>query len=514
MNPKRRTLLAALLATCTAAPANAGCLDWLFGRSSAPATPYVTGYAPQPTITALGPPTLTGTTVAPYAAGYAAGYSPYASGYKPYTAGDSPYTAGYAGFQPNVAAQAPVYAAAVPAYGVAVPTVAPVTAYSLPLDNPSVLTGRPVLQSSYYGNAALPPAAFAPAPQPPTSWFGRMFGNSYQTSYYGVPTTSYRPVTQVDPTTGGLVTLQQPCTSLTQQVQRTPYTSLQPAAQPTVPYYGEPTCGSEGFRYAPPTTYAPQVGAYSAPTGVSQATALGPNNGAPGYASPIPATGNLNYNIPQPGYGGLPAPLTAPNTQPLTGFPGGASGDHAPLAAPQLDSFRPAWSLQSPSSLPSAATSAVPSLPPAAFPSANLPSTSYPATSNGLVAPPLPETSGWPDRREVRAAESSSESFANRSQTSISDIAPIPAADDYRAPTWGELYTKPNATPVDSGRDRWNTPARASSAEPRTASNDRPAGEGTLRYASSPAALPPLPPAAPQVEPPRDDSGWFVIEPK
>jgi hypothetical protein len=568
MNSKRRILLAALLATSTTAPANAGCLDWLFGRPAASTYPYAAGYTPQATIMPVGPPTLSGTTVAPYSAGYApytagyspysAGYAPYTAGYAPYTAGSAPYAAGYAGLQPTVAAQAPSYGAAIPAYGVAIPAVAPVTAYSLPLNNPSVLTGRPVVQTSYYGAAALPPAAMAPAPQQPTSLFGRMFGNSYQTSYYGVPTTSYRPVTQVDPTTGALTTVQQPCTSLTQQVQRSPYTSLQPPAPAAIPYYGEPTCGSESLRYAPPTTfgpavnYAPQTGYppvsnYAAPSGVSQATAIAPINGAdgygapgygatnnnvPGYASPIPATGN--FGSQQQPYGGLPAQLSQPNSQPLTGYPGGAmSSDSSQIPVPQLDAYRPAWSSPAPSASQIPTTPNLPpsSYPPSNYPSTSVPSTSYPATSNGLVAPPLPPTttwpttsaapttSTWPDRRDVRANENFTEtrSSATPGQDKYSDIAPIPAADNYRAPAWSELYMKPNATPVDSGRDRSSKPLppSASLAEPRTASSDRTSQDGSLRYASTPTNLPPLPaPTLPRQEPPRDDSGWFAIEPR
>ncbi|MGV3482832.1 MAG: hypothetical protein ACO1RT_00290, partial [Planctomycetaceae bacterium] len=454
MNPKRRILFAALIATSATAPADAGCLDWLFKHHATPTTPYAV--VPQTTVTPLGPPVLTGTSVAPapYAAGYApyvAGYAPvpaapavaatapYAAGYAPYTAGAAPYTA----LMPSVAAQAPAYAAA------------PVTAYSLPLNNPSVLTGRPVMQTSatsYMGGPALPPAAVAHAPQAPASWFGHMLGNNYQTSYYGAPTTTYRPVTQVDPTTGAVVTVQQPCTSVTQQVQRSPYTSLQPAPAPApAPYYGEPTCGSEGARYAPPASY-PATGSYGVPSGVSQATAIAPSGTSGTYASPIPSGGS---------YGGLPAPLTQPNTQPLSGTP----SDSAPLAPPQLDAYRPSWNS---SSAPVPSTS---------FPSTSFPSTgsSYPATGSGLQAPPLSSSTAWPDRREAHAGDNAAGSLARDAAATrdrYSDIAPIPAADEYRAPAWGDVNSKPSATTVESGRDRWNgaAPANATLTEPRTAS--------------------------------------------
>lgn len=495
MKSQRRILLAALIATSTTAPASAGCLDWLFCHHQAvpvvptipvaPVIPYAAGYAPQPTIAPLGPPTLMGTTAAPYAAGYApyaAAYTPNTAGAAPYAAGYAPYAAGYAGLQPSLAAQAPPYGAA------------PVTAYSLPLDNPSVLTGRPVMQTSatsYMGGPALPPAALAPAPQGPASWFGQTLGNNYQTSYYGVPTTSYRPVAQIDPATGAAVIVQQPCTSLTQQVQRSPYSSLQPAAAPASPYYGEPGCGGELPRYAPPTTTVPQghftpqngyppVGGYAPPSGVSQASAVAPNYGAPQYASPIPSTG---HDL-QPNYGGLPDPLTQPNTQPLTGYPNGASGDTAPLAAPQLDSYRPSWN------------------------SSSLPST----TPSTLEAPPLPSASIWPDRRDARSADqmaSAPPSGATRDR--YSDIAPIPAADHYQAPSWSDR----NASTIDRDRNSVPAPASATLAEPRTANHDLPASAGSLRYASSPAPLPMLPPSAAAQQPsPRDDSGWFVVEPR
>jgi len=585
MTSKRRALLATLLATTATAPANAGCLDWLFGTPAA--TPYAAGYAPQATITPLGPPTLVGPAYA--SPGVTAPMT--APGFAPYAAAYTPYAAGYAGLQPTVAAQAPAYGAGVPAYnagvpayGLAVPSAATATAYAIPYDNPSVLTGRPVVQASatsYMGNpyatpAILPPAAYGP-PIKQTSglggFFGRLFGNNYETSYYGVPTTSYRPVTQVDPATGALVTVQQPCTSLTQQVQRSPYVSLQPTAQPAMPYYAEPVCGGEPPRYAPPPPYAnpspyPPVGNYAQPSGVSQATALAPYgspNGAT-YASPIPSAvpGNPSPYGPStyPGPSAYPAPL---NTQPLTGNPGAGypgssypgtgypgtgypgesypgtsypgatsngslaprtgaprTGDSAPVPQPQLDANRPTWS-----SPPYHGTT--PSYPP------STPATPPPATTGGMLeAPQLPTVTApaWPDRREAKFDNNLTNSPtlpAGSARDRYSDIPPIPAADDYRAPAWGDLYLKPSTTPVDGGRERKPAPAQAGSlGEPRTAQieNENNGQDESWRYASTPtistAPLLPRPPAslvqprvvAPRVETPRSDAGWFVVEPR
>ena len=571
MNAKRQVLFAALLATTTSVPTHAGCFDWLFGKPAAPVYPYAAGFAPQATVTPVGPPVLTGTTVAPYTANYA----PYAT----------PYSANYANTLPAIAAQAPAYGAAVPAYGVAIPNSVGTTAYSLPYDNPSVLTGRPVMQTSamqpiasYGATQTLPPAAYGPAPQAPGSgsFFSRMFGNDYQTSYYNVPTTTYRPVTQVDPATGQLITVQQPCTSTTQQVQRSPYTSLQPAAPVATPYYGEPVCGGEPPRYAPPSyapqtyapqtyapqayapqTYAPQpsaapVSGYGVPSGVSQATATTPSFGAPVYASPIPSSSAFNAPTGQGAYNALPAypaPVTqaAPNTQPLSGYPegypynygntGAATGDSAPVNQPQLDAMRPAWT-----------SPAVPST----LPSTSYPTTSTPSSGGTLQAPPLlppsatpwpstnasPSGSSWPSAnslpsaREAGAGTSGNVTTAkplpamDATKDKYSDIAPIPAPDDYRAPAWTELYNaRSNAKAVDSGNRAGNsgtggtwqettpatrTPSNATLGEPRTASDDRSRADGSMQYASS-SALPALP-AAPSAPAPRDDSGWFPIQ--
>lgn len=536
MNSKRRALLATILATSSAVPAKAGCFDWLCG-SHQTTPPAAVGFVPQTTVTPLGPPVAMGQPVltAPYAAGFApqaSAFAPQATAFNPYTAGFAP---SYAGLQPTVAAQAPAYSAGYAPFGTAIP-----------LDNPSVLTGRPVLQTSAmqpstmplagstFGSAALPPAAMTPPPQPSGlgSWLGKTFGNDYQTSYYGVPTTSYRPVTQIDPATGAMVTVQQPCTSTTQQVQRSPYTSLQPAtaAAPAVPYYGEPTCGSEPPRYTPPSNYGapspyapqtgyPPVGTYGQPSDVSQATAIAPSNGygAPGYASPIPSS--------SPYAGAMPyqqQTMQPQTTQPLSGYPGSSANDLAPLAAPQLDAMRPTWqaappTTYAPTSTFSAPSTPLPSVPPSAYPSSN-----YPSASSTLEAPPLPATSAWPERREVRSGENlaGANSLVKSVDDKYSDIPPIPATNDYQAPAWSEIYSRQNATPVDTGRDRFGDkiPTSAPVSEPRTATVDT-----SWRYASSPAsqdapslnALPPLPPAAASASAPkRDDSGWFVIEPR
>jgi hypothetical protein len=568
MNAKRQVLLTALLASTVASPSHAGCLDWLFCKQPAQ-TPYAVGFAPQTTVTPVGPPTVIGSTVTPYAAGFApvAG----ANFGQPANFG---HTANFAGTLPAIALQAPPYGAAVSPWGV-------------PIDNPSVLTGRPVMQTSamqampmqtmptqvmsmqathmqsmpvqtmpmqsmpaqgdggFMAQPQLPPAAFGPSPQAAasSSVFSRMFGNNYQTSYYDVPTTTYRPVTQVDPATGALVTVQQPCTSTTQQVQRSPYTAFQPAAPaqaPANPYYGEPACGSEPPRYAAPTNYGATSGypaaGYAAPSGVSQATGA-----ASPYGQAYGAQGSYNapssYAAPQATYATPQSTYATPNSQPLTGYPnpvgsnGTSSQDLAPINQPQLDAARPAWS--TPSTQPTPSTQATPS-----YPSTQ----SYPSSNGSLEAPALPSTSAWPSTTAWpnRSGSPASDNVTMQRASSpeatrdkYSDIAPIPAPDDYRAPAWTELYNKPNATPVDSGRDsqwRETTPATrqptsATLAEPRTANVDRAwsgrtGGEAAMHYASAPNQnaiqqpseyLPPLPPAA-AAPAPRSDAGWFPIK--
>ncbi len=531
MNQKRRALLAALVATSLSQPAHAGCLDWLFGKPAAPVFPYTAAYPPATTVTPIGPPTLVP------GSPLVANYPPTANSSNPATAGTySPYAANYASIPPSYALQAP--------------------AYGTPIENPSVLTGRPVMpvpgsgvvaasgfdySSGTAGAIALPPAALVPPPSNTGigGFFSRLFGTNYQTAYYNVPTTTYRPVAQIDPATGATVIVQQPCTSITQQVQRSPYASLQPTAPAAVPYFGEPVCGGEPPRYAPLSTfstpmipssgYAPSsIGGY--PSAVSQATAMAPLNGsngaysqgvngfgAPIVASPIPST------VPYSGFTpGSPDINSQPATLPLTGYPNAASSDASPIEPPQLGAARPDWST------PSNAVPVQPVLPPASPSVPLLPPASslWPSTGGSLQAPPLPANSDWSGRsvnREFGNASSNIVAGDGDLHERYRTIAPIPASDEYRAPNWAELYSEPNATSVDSGRESWTQPS-PSFDEPRTAqvdsdldSNMSQSESGSLRYASAPAAptrLEAFPPLPSKRATPRDDSGWFVIEPK
>jgi len=512
MTSKRRALAAFLIASSSGVPAQAGCLDWLFNKNAA--TTPTTGFAMQPTVTAVGPLTPVGPPV--ISQGYIAGFAPF---------GGSPSTS-LAGLSPAAAAQAPAFGA--PAFGGVAGA-----AFVGPIDNPSVLTGRPVMQTSAMqpsfnsmGQPMLPPAAMTPPMQPsgPASWFSKMIGNDYQSSYNNVPTTTFRPVTQIDPATGAMVTVQQPCTSTTQQLQRSPYSSLQPATGAITPYYGEPTCGSEPARYLPPNTYAPQAyapqtyapqtyapqayapqpGAYGYPQAgdVSQATAIGSGLGY--NASPIPSSA--------PAYGSIPSAVPgAP--QPLRGYGEVSPSDATPMTPPQLDLMRPAWPA-SPSNVPSA----MPSIPPSAFPQNGYPTPRVDA----LQAPPL-STTQWSDRGQSAVPLSGQGNFTGSSslgrstEDRYSDIPPIPAANEYTPPQWSNSSQPSDGVIRDRFGDRM--PSGTTISAPRTANQPDP----SLRYASAPNAssfstrdaLPTLPPMSTNaIEPKRDDSGWFVIEPQ
>lgn len=230
---KRRNLLALLAAAVTAtswgaADASACCLtDWLYGRQPAYAV------APVPVID---------------------GTAPYAAGYTPYTASVAGvYKAGYTPLLTTTGA-ASTYSVQRPAYG------------AVPLDNPSVYTGLPVASgyrglatpgNSFYGTGNMYPNTYGSATPTVTSlrpdlaapavatavpernfatpirsglarFFDSLLGTGYRTSYYTAPITYYRPATTIDPVSGTTVTVQQPCASTVQQIQRTPYATLEP----------------------------------------------------------------------------------------------------------------------------------------------------------------------------------------------------------------------------------------------------------------------------------------------
>ncbi len=544
MNTKRQALAALLFASAQVAPAHAGCFDWLFGKAADPAQPpYTVGYAPT-TVTPLGPPVPVGAPIitSPATTGPAAAalpnQLPYSASYAPQVAGQPAYSAPWTSLNSAAAAQAPAYAAA------------------MPLNNANVLTGRPVVPvsgtlpaySAYYGAApaaytavpttqyAYQPAAVAPVPQPSgvASWFGKYFGQDYRSSYYNVPTTLYRPVTQLDPATGQMVTVQQPCTTTTQQLQRSPYSSLQPAPAPVTPYYGEPVCGSEPPRYSSPTVYpapAPYSvpGTYSAPatyppaayappaastwgsSGVSQATAVAPliAYGAQPMASSIPSTG-------------YPAPVTSVSPYPSASYPapatgsGATSGDTSPMAQPELRS-RPAWPTEAPmsTSTPYAPSLSVPAEPNSSS-GINSGASSGSSSSSLMQAPPLlpPASStgsGWSGGNNSSVPSSWPQAWLQQSTTAdpvarpadaYSSIPPIPAASDYRAPAWSESKTDRGTSENDNGGSsgeftRSNNPP--SFAAPRTASS--------RLQAPTSEPLAPIP-----TRQKRDDSGWVKLE--
>jgi hypothetical protein len=353
-------LLTILTTTASANTVNACCLtDWLFGRT---ATPYAAGYAPYGYAAPVGVP-VTGST-------YAAGYAPYTAGYAPY-AGYSVPT-----YAPSTSVLGPTFTTNPlvnnGAYQVQRPTY---------IDNPNVYTGQPTTSlrgvapgSSYLGAAnqyptyqasyagsyvsgysnptspGLPLSVTTPQGAPAAQWpatqvapiyaptqstgglgrfFGSMFGTNYASSYYRAPVTYYRPVTSVDPVTGTTVTVQQPCSSYVQQLQRSPYSSFQ-IGQPTVlPQSTCQTVPTTGYSpYGQYEPYAPSSYAGVSPQGVGQVSAIGTADQQ--LTVPIPST------APAAGYYGQYE--YAPNTTPLTGTPGGlAPAAFPPAAAPSFE---------------------------------------------------------------------------------------------------------------------------------------------------------------------------------
>ena len=122
---------------------------------------------------------------------------------------------------------------------------------------------------------------------------------NYRSSWMRVPVTLYRPVTVVDPRSGQPVTVMQPCTTSSWQLQRTPALVQRPfvTAYAPLPISGCATCGpGSGCATAPAATpyYAPPAGAAGPfPPTTIYSTPAGPAGPAPpaGYPSTtVPGT--------------------------------------------------------------------------------------------------------------------------------------------------------------------------------------------------------------------------------
>ncbi|SMP56644.1 hypothetical protein SAMN06265222_105181 [Neorhodopirellula lusitana] len=407
---RRRNLLAVLAAAVVsssvgASSASACCLtDWMYGRQPA--------YAATPPV-----PITTGT---PYAAGYggySAGYTPYTASYTPYTAGYTPLLTGTSTSSTLPLAGTSVYSTP-PAYSVQRPAYG-----AVPLNNPSVYTGMPVTSgyrgaattsNPFYGTgnvypnnyAAAAPAvtAMRPATAPVVSgyrtpvrsglarFFDSLLGTGYRTSYYNAPITYYRPATSVDPVTGTTVTVQQPCASSVQQIQRTPYATFDPmtGGAPTsgVAPCGATGCGNDLYGATPipstsyPSTTMPStIDSYGAGGGVTYGGGVGgsdyqplspptlPSQSFSGSAPTVSGRPDLTVPFPQSNFqsssayeSGYPdsaysgsvysdstysdSTFSGPvsNLSPLTGDSNrvASPSDRVPLEAPELRSARPA----------------------------------------------------------------------------------------------------------------------------------------------------------------------------
>jgi len=356
----RRALLAVLIAGGQSLPVSAGCFDWLFGCKTTPQpTPFAVGVMPQTTITPLGPPVPVGQpfiTTPQTSMGFVQPMGGAVAQFP--VAGSQPYATAFSGnFVSPMVVNNPSVLSGMPVNPNA-PQVSAFRGMAQPMQTAPVTNtwwGATAPQTSFNAAAAYNAPAAAPVAsgtwthpmqvsptQPPETsngWFGMKQGNSYQTTYNNVPTTVYRPVQQIDPATGQMVIVQQPCQTTTQQVQRTPTSTLQhvPTTPPASPYSAEPGCGNEFPGYPGGVTYptqpAPQAnyqgstsypgaaGSYDADgygSGVSQATSVQPpaaGYGANGYGTNGYGTNGYNSQIPS----------TAP--QPLSGtYSDGYSG--------------------------------------------------------------------------------------------------------------------------------------------------------------------------------------------
>jgi len=370
----RLAVLAAVLFAASQQSARAGCLDWLFGRHQTQAAYYPPAY---PTATAYGP---AGAPV-PAASGVVQAQRP-AYGYGaavPVQTFDNPsvYTGLPTGTMSSPAATVevqrlpvtssfsatPGYTAtprytATPGY-TATPNVGggptaygSVDSYRLPITSSnalpieSTLRGNagvnpitsPLYSANYPSNVAATtynapttygttPAVLPVAPAP--RWtFGsglRRFFNSllgrdtnYTTSYYTAPITYYRPASTVDPVTGTTVTVQRPCSSYVQQLQRVPYNSFQPTQASPLPTTAVPLPGSSVPSMVTPDSCSPSM------LGNASPQPSYPPSATPGtFAPPSGGVGQVGGQYSPEGNWVTPIPSTVPNgsanTAPLTG---------------------------------------------------------------------------------------------------------------------------------------------------------------------------------------------------
>lgn len=309
-------LAACALGLGMAQTANAGPLtDWLFGQYRQPpaypvgpsyyiapgmnpqanAVPYTTnysGYTPYLPSTlpmgtngyaASGPlvsgPLVSGTTNQPaYATPYASQYAPsYTTQYAPqYTTpySNSPVTQYTTQYAPQYSsAPAPNYQGPSMLGGVT-PSIV-----NTPIQTtgPYPVTGINQLQPAFLPNAG------------------------YATQYNRAAVTYYRPVTQLDPTTGTTVTRMMPCTSYELQAQRQPILTMRPALFGNYPSYrwpslAAPVTGNSPSYYTAPAYNTSPVPSNTIPTTVQMMPTAGTGMVVPGqyysgYSSaPLPTT--------------------------------------------------------------------------------------------------------------------------------------------------------------------------------------------------------------------------------
>ncbi|MGI9467433.1 MAG: hypothetical protein ACR2OA_09955 [Rubripirellula sp.] len=229
-----------------------------------------------------------------------------------------------------------------PSQGLQPVTTNVVTSYAGPPITAPPITAPPVLTP-----APMPYAASPPAPKREgclSRFCNKLFGTGYTTSYYRAPVTYYRPVTTMNPATGTMVTVQQPCTSYEQQVQRNPFTTVLPGNNNTPINNCQPSCpcppGVNACNTVPgynqSTTFGQPAPISQTPyTGIGQvgATATGDYQAMPIPA--IPPAGTMNTQPTTPNLSPLTGP--PPTLAPPTSTSGSAANDLAPVQRPMLN---------------------------------------------------------------------------------------------------------------------------------------------------------------------------------
>ncbi|KAA5544346.1 hypothetical protein FYK55_08325 [Roseiconus nitratireducens] len=421
-----------------------------------------------------------------------------------------------------------------------------------------------VAPTSYAAPVTTAPVQTLPLATQPTfgSGLSRFFNSllgrnetNYVSSYYRAPITYYRPLSSVDPVTGTTVTVQQPCTSYTQQLQRVPYNTFLPLGSTAVPSAAQPSALPPGM----PVQSVP--GSCNSPGSVTPMSGI-PGSSTPGsFAPPPPSFPSQSTTVPGGNASGIgqmgaeispgdrsvvPIPSIAPedanpNLAPLSGDDASSPSDRDPMPKPQLQSQRPPSNGSGPVvRQESTLQRSSPAQPPSGQDRDDEETASQDDPDSPIrLEPPVNDQSGNPIRNELFRREQSltanNRSAGNTSADStsavdapalpprqFSSLRPIGAPDDFTPPFTGEkTFTGEQTTPTSnsapelkSSRPTLDLPEPPALPAPTDTNRYQDSASGISIRGRSPAAVTvPIREATTRSETIRQVGAWDEVSP-